>query len=543
MRMARTLDTAAAPSASPSVGPEKSGAVSMARKGTAAMSVAEMESDDCAHQADGGPWEESPDEPCSIVVHRNRRELGQLVAELAPEDICEERVLDFLRRILTQWSACEDFSRDEWDDVILDDDRSYLFLAAKLLMAGELREAVYVMLYVALRVELVFRGPKRLTEIVAADGASLRRVCSFCRTLDEVAEASSRSKVTQLLIHWCQMYESVEERADVRDLLSALEKEDGPERRDSRALHSLRGADTYLCGTIWLTVTNLDDGSASRRLYYTDATLGWLLKRSTQRLTSDRRYFRVVHNGNSLFLSSSGKKTLLALGIRDGDFVEFGGVCRPDEDSGRGSSKKAIKATPRPNKRRGNTKGPKKKASPPRPRALSDETLAARHKQKHSRSMNPVLEELSPILKKIRGRLHNLAMKKTAPKVKRPSVNATDKMRVAPLLQFVGESNGKKAGKTVYPILVGEVSNLYKTSKLPHKQFATIDLHAYTKDQALEKLEASLPLWMEAAMRRSYPWVVGVDIVCGGGSQILSEAVKGWIRDRPQVANRPKGPG
>ncbi|KAL7540296.1 hypothetical protein ACHAXR_010011 [Thalassiosira sp. AJA248-18] len=41
-------------------------------------------------------------------------------------------------------------------------------------------------------------------------------------------------------------------------------------------------------------------------------------------------------------------------------------------------------------------------------------------------------------------------------------------------------------------------------------------------------------------MRGEYPWVIPVDIVCGGGSQILSEAVKAWIRNNRQVANRPK---
>lgn len=68
----------------------------------------------------------------------------------------------------------------------------------------------------------------------------------------------------------------------------------------------------------------------------------------------------------------------------------------------------------------------------------------------------------------------------------------------------------------------------------------TIDLHGYSRDEALETLDKSLPGWVETAMKGESPWVTPVDIVCGGGSQLLSETVKGWIRANRQVANRPK---
>ena len=41
-------------------------------------------------------------------------------------------------------------------------------------------------------------------------------------------------------------------------------------------------------------------------------------------------------------------------------------------------------------------------------------------------------------------------------------------------------------------------------------------------------------------MRGEYPFVVLVKIVYGGGSQILAEAVAGWIKQNKQVANAPK---
>ncbi|KAL7525597.1 hypothetical protein ACHAXR_001074, partial [Thalassiosira sp. AJA248-18] len=79
-----------------------------------------------------------------------------------------------------------------------------------------------------------------------------------------------------------------------------------------------------------------------------------------------------------------------------------------------------------------------------------------------------------------------------------------------------------------------------KTSKSWTRPTATVNLHGYLKDEALGTLDDNLSVWVDVAMRGEYPWVIPVDVVCGGGSQILSEAVKVWIRSNRQVANRPK---
>jgi len=174
---------------------------------------------------------------------------------------------------------------------------------------------------------------------------------------------------------------------------------------------------------------------------------------------------------------------------------------------------------------------------------LSTEELAKHHKREHFKSMIPVLEEMGPRLKKIRNRLNNLKLHNMAAKEK----NHNAKTRDAPqasytfLLADVHSDHAKKAGKVFYPVLVGEVSNLYKTSRLSHRYLTSVDLHGCSKYEALEKLNKSLPIWVDAAMRGISPWVLGVDIICGGGNQILSDAVNEWIRANKQVANRPKG--
>ena len=90
---------------------------------------------------------------------------------------------------------------------------------------------------------------------------------------------------------------------------------------------------------------------------------------------------------------------------------------------------------------------------------------------------------------------------------------------------------------------MGEVSNLYKTSK-HHKDKkchtqVKIDLHGLTKQESFKSLDESLPIWYERAMSGSYPFVIQVEITCGAGRQVLSEVVEQWIKCNDQVANAP----
>ena len=62
----------------------------------------------------------------------------------------------------------------------------------------------------------------------------------------------------------------------------------------------------------------------------------------------------------------------------------------------------------------------------------------------------------------------------------------------------------------------------------------------HVKDEALEKINTSLSEWIDVAMTGEAPWVIHVDIICGGGNQVLSETVAQWINGNPKVPNRPK---
>ena len=66
-----------------------------------------------------------------------------------------------------------------------------------------------------------------------------------------------------------------------------------------------------------------------------------------------------------------------------------------------------------------------------------------------------------------------------------------------------------------------------------------LDLHGMSKDEAEQALKKSLPTWIKLAMKGGDPWVIPVDIICGGGNQILREVVDAWIKRENHVGNRP----
>ena len=170
----------------------------------------------------------------------------------------------------------------------------------------------------------------------------------------------------------------------------------------------------------------------------------------------------------------------------------------------------------------------------------------------HSAKMTLIFEDATATFKALRQQLNVLALKKSTPKC-RISVPKSGKVDANLVNNPSHEGIGGKPGKIMYSVLVGNVSHLYKSSKTKarsgnrtshqHMRSETVDLHGCTKAVALDYLDRCLPHWVETAMTGPNPWVIPVNIVCGGGNQILSEAVGQWIRESSEVANRPKSFG
>lgn len=160
--------------------------------------------------------------------------------------------------------------------------------------------------------------------------------------------------------------------------------------------------------------------------------------------------------------------------------------------------------------------------------------------------MDPVLNEMRPQLQRIRQQLNSLRLHRQLPKQKQRKGLKVISSNVQANFNNKVATFEAKAGKIAYPILVGQVSNLYSSSKASRsrnriRKIISLDLHGLSKKQALETLKVSLPRWVGTAMKGDYPFVIPIDVICGGGNQALSEVVANFIRNEQQVANRPKG--
>jgi DNA-nicking Smr family endonuclease len=66
-----------------------------------------------------------------------------------------------------------------------------------------------------------------------------------------------------------------------------------------------------------------------------------------------------------------------------------------------------------------------------------------------------------------------------------------------------------------------------------------LDLHGCTREEAIARLNESLEKLVDIAMKGYDPFVITAVIVCGCGSQVLSETVQEWIKSTSQVRNAP----
>jgi len=268
-------------------------------------------------------------------------------------------------------------------------------------------------------------------------------------------------------------------------------------------------------------------------------------KYSVQKKGNSLQSLRIARNGFVVFISSSGKKTLHQLGMKDDDILVF------EDQANKRSSTRNI--TNNSNKKgKSNSKKNKKKIramqknKPREPREqITVPQTEEQLRHEHSKSMSPVLEQLErEKLRKIRLKLNNLSIKKTEAKERRQPI-ATTNIDSKPVFNPPTEGLEGKAGRVVYPVIVGNSEHLYKSSKKSAKSLRCqiirdFDLHGCTVDDGIAKLNAELSAWTDAAMKEE-SFTIPVDIVCGGGNQILSEVVEQWIRKNRQVANRPKG--
>jgi hypothetical protein len=166
----------------------------------------------------------------------------------------------------------------------------------------------------------------------------------------------------------------------------------------------------------------------------------------------------------------------------------------------------------------------------------------------HSIILSKLHDEVQPRLKDIRTKLNALDLERQPPKSKNQGHKKSTKEESDDQMLLPNSGVGGKAGKAYFVVQVGEVQNLYKTTKTSaltsplqgQSEIPTLDLHGCTRVEAIAKLNESLEVWVDTAMRGYDPFVITAVIVCGCGSQVLSETVQEWIKSTGQVRNAPK---
>jgi len=266
---------------------------------------------------------------------------------------------------------------------------------------------------------------------------------------------------------------------------------------------------------------------------------------------SSLRSLRFSYTGKYLFLSSVGHKTPEELGMKDQDLIMVYDTSKVEQsnDNNRCSqlattSKHTKSKKKKKSSANNNGKGNNKNTKPQHEKETVKIKTLEEHKIDHSKQLCKIYDEARPQFKQIRHRLNNLMLERQA----KSKPNSVNMRKNGPLSSSMvanpfDEGIGGKAGNSHYMIHVGEVQNLYKSSKVSKNSqsaLLTLDLHGCTRQDALIKLDESLVVWIDAAMQGSYPFVQPVMIVCGCGSQILSETVHTWIRSNNKVSNAPK---
>jgi len=265
------------------------------------------------------------------------------------------------------------------------------------------------------------------------------------------------------------------------------------------------------------------------------------------------RELRFSYEGRTLFLSSVGSKSPQDLGIANLDDIvvtnnSATAATAAQEESSSSSSDESKKENAQPKPKSSTSKGAKKKRNKRGRRASWDGPSSPMNEEErlkliHSRQLGRVFNEASSQFELIRQRLNALTLQRTPTKVKksRKKLSKVDPLSFPCMNNPSNEGIGGKAGVPFYNVHVGEADNLYKiTQPLQGMKSMSIDLHGYTKEEALAELDSKLPQWVDTAQRGGYPFVIPAVIITGGGNQILSEAVDQWIKSNEYIAKAPK---
>ena len=229
---------------------------------------------------------------------------------------------------------------------------------------------------------------------------------------------------------------------------------------------------------------NVVEGSNKRELLINEAVLLKTLFLVTSRTTkgASRYLLRNRTKGSTIFVTSSREKLLWRLVVSNNDVL-----VKPVQNESLPPSQVETKSTKKVSKK-AKKKGRQtsKKAAPTTVEYNSQDD----HMIQHSKLLSFVFEEAEEVFKHRRQRLNTLVLQKCVPK-ERTSIPKAVEDDTGFADAFVNSSVDRKAGKSIYPVIVGQTDNLYWSSKKSSLQCTckhfSIDLHGCSKNEATEK--------------------------------------------------------
>ena len=258
------------------------------------------------------------------------------------------------------------------------------------------------------------------------------------------------------------------------------------------------------------------------------------------------KYLQFSYKGKMMFLSDMTDGTPETLGIRVNDVIMVYLRSDSNKENMTDTSNQKHRATTNKKNKMVWKKSSRGKAQI----KLDKHTITVEdYKRQHSMILSKLHEEMQPRLRDIRMKLNTLDIERRPPKSKNKGGRKCTKEEPIDNDALPRSGVGGRAGRHHFVVQVGEVQNLYKTTK-PSSAHAsshqnqssvpTLDLHGCTREEAIARLNESLEVWVDIAMRGYDPFVITAVIVCGGGSQVLSETAQEWIKSTSQVRNAPK---
>ncbi len=311
---------------------------------------------------------------------------------------------------------------------------------------------------------------------------------------------------------------------------------------------------TEITQIVFVEENNANDDSSIICTFESDRQLKYYAKYYAYKRGVPLRSLRFSHAGETLLLSSAGLISPKAFGMRDNDVIMVHGENKHRERSSSViNNENTVSSSSRKTchtKAKTNNQAKKKSKVKKNPNQNEEPVVTSENnKAKHFKILSKLHEEMQPRLREIRMTLNTLGLERQSPKSRNKKNKKVTKEDTNHLI--VAETGvGGKAGKPYFVVQVGEEQYLYKSNKSsartsqnsPHgpRSVSTLDLHGCTREEAVIKLNESLKVWVETAMKGSYPFVITAEIVCGCGSQVLSETVQTWIKSTKQVRNAPK---